>query len=190
MIISNKELQTNEQIKDSQVRLIGSDGSQIGVVSLEEALSMAGNESLDLVKIADKAQPPVCKIMDYGKYKFELAKKEKESKKNQHSMGMKEVRISMNIDTNDLNTKVNHAKRFAQAGDRIKVSMRLKGREVGHSDIGYELMNKFADLCKDFADLYKPTVMESRSLSMILTPISKSAKNSSKKSKKGSEEGI
>jgi len=189
LIISNKELQMNEQIRDSEVRLIDADGSQVGIVPIKKAMDMAAKADLDLVKIADKAKPPVCKIMDYGKYKFDMAKKEKESKKNQRTSSVKEVRISMNIDVNDLNTKVNHAKRFAEDGDKIKVSMRLKGRELGHTDIGRNLMMNFADMCKEFADLSKPVVLEGKSLSMLLAPKSKSNNQSKKSSKKGSEEG-
>lgn len=189
MIISSKELQMNEQIRDSEVRLIDADGSQVGIVPIKKARDMAAKADLDLVKIADKAKPPVCKIMDYGKYKFDMAKKEKESKKNQRTSSVKEVRISMNIDVNDLNTKVNHAKRFAEDGDKIKVSMRLKGRELGHTDIGRNLMMNFADMCKDFADLSKPVALEGKSLSMLLAPKSKSNNQSKKSSKKGSEEG-
>ena len=179
----------NEQIRDSEVRLIDADGSQVGIVPIKKAMEMAAKADLDLVKIADKAKPPVCKIMDYGKYKFDMAKKEKESKKNQRTSSVKEVRISMNIDVNDLNTKVNHAKRFAEDGDKIKVSMRLKGRELGHTDIGRNLMMNFADMCKDFADLSKPVALEGKSLSMLLAPKSKSNNQSKKSSKKGSEEG-
>lgn len=189
MIISSKELQMNEQIRDSEVRLIDADGSQVGIVTIKKAMSMAAKADLDLVKIADKAEPPVCKIMDYGKYKFDMAKKEKESKKNQRTSSVKEVRISMNIDVNDLNTKVNHARRFAEDGDKIKVSMRLKGREMGHTDIGRSLMMKFADMCADFADLSKPVALEGKSLSMLLVPKSKPTNQSKKSSKKGSEEG-
>ena len=179
----------NEQIRDSEVRLIDADGSQVGIVPIKKAMEMAAKADLDLVKIADKAKPPVCKIMDYGKYKFDMAKKEKESKKNQRTSSVKEVRISMNIDVNDLNTKVNHAKRFAEDGDKIKVSMRLKGRELGHTDIGRNLMMNFADMCKEFADLSKPVALEGKSLSMLLAPKSKSNNQSKKSSKKGSEEG-
>ncbi len=189
MIISNKELQTNEQIRDSKVRLIDADGLQVGIVPIKKAMDMAIKANLDLVKIADKAEPPVCKIMDYGKYKFDMAKKEKESKRNQRTSSVKEVRISMNIDINDLNTKVNHAKRFAEDGDKIKVSMRLKGRELGHVDIGRNLMMNFADMCREFADLSKPVALEGKSLSMLLAPKSKSNNQSKKFLKKGSEEG-
>lgn len=189
MIISNKELQTNEQIRDSEVRLIDADGLQVGIVPIKKAMDMAIKANLDLVKIADKAEPPVCKIMDYGKYKFDMAKKEKESKRNQRTSSVKEVRISMNIDINDLNTKVNHAKRFAEDGDKIKVSMRLKGRELGHVDIGRNLMMNFADMCREFADLSKPVALEGKSLSMLLAPKSKSNNQSKKFLKKGSEEG-
>lgn len=189
MNISNKELQINEQIRDPEVRLIAADGSQVGIVSLKQAMDMASRSNLDLVKIADKATPPVCKIIDYGKYKFDMAKKEKESRKNQRIATVKEVRLSMNIGENDLNTKLSQAKRFADDGDKIKVSMRLKGREMGHTDIGKDLMNKFANLCSEFADMGKSAVLEGRCLSMLLTPKSKTNNSSKNISKKGSEEG-
>lgn len=189
MIISNKELQTNEQIRDSEVRLIDADGLQVGIVPIKKAMDMAIEANLDLVKIAGKAEPPVCKIMDYGKYKFDMGKKEKESKRKQRTSSVKEVRISMNIDINDLNTKVKHAKRFAEDGDKIRVSMRLKGRELGHEDIGRNLMMNFADMCKEFSDLSKPVALEGKSLSMLLAPKSKSNNQSKKSLEKGSEEG-
>ncbi len=131
-------------------------------------------KNLDLVKIADKALPPVCKVMDYGKYKFELAKKEKESKKNQHTVEIKEVRLSLNIDTHDFDTKVGHAQRFAKSGDKIKVSIRFKGREMGHPEIGYNLMRKFAQSCEEFADVERSAKLDGRNMLMFLTPKSKS----------------
>ena len=167
--ISNKELQINENIKDAEVRVIGSDGSQLGIMPSSKALSMANNENLDLVKIAPQAVPPVCKIMNYGKYKFELAKKEKEAKKNQKIVGIKEIRLSLNIDTHDFETKVGHAMRFAQNGDKIKVTMRFKGREMGHPEIGYEIMQKFAKACSEFANVEKAAKLDGRSMLMFLT---------------------
>lgn len=126
------------------------------------------------MKIADKAVPPVCKIMDYGKYKFEIAKKEKESKKNQHMVEIKEVRLSLNIDTHDFDTKVGHAQRFAKNGDKIKVSIRFKGREMGHPEIGYSLMRKFIESCAEFADIERSAKLDGRNMLMFLTPKAKS----------------
>ncbi len=178
--ISNKELQINDGIRDAQVRLINSDGSQVGVVSIAVAKKMATEQNLDLVKIAEKAVPPVCKIIDYGKYKFELAKKEKESRKNQHVVDIKEVRLSLNIDTNDVNTKVRHAEKFIKGKDKVKVSLRFKGREMGHPEIGYELMKKFADLCSEFADIERPAKLEGRNMLMFLAPKTKQKSGNSK----------
>ncbi len=168
--ISNKELQINSEIKDAEVRLINSDGSQVGVVPLSKAMSMAKESEMDLVKIADKANPPVCKIMNYGKYKFEMAKKEKESRKNQRVIDIKEVRLSVNIDTHDFETKVGHARKFANKGAKIKVSIRFRGREFGHSEIGYDIMKKFADACAEFADIGNPAKLEGRVMLMFLVP--------------------
>ena len=191
MTISNKELQINEQITNSEVRLIGEDGSQVGVVPLAQAMKMASSADLDLVKIADKKNDaPVCKIMDYGKYKFDMAKKEKESKKKQHVASVKEIRLSMNIGENDLQVKANNAKRFAEDGNKIKVSMRLKGREMGHTDIAKELMRGFAEKCQEFVDLSKLNIaVDGRSLVMLLAPKSTKSNSSKKSSKKGSEGG-
>lgn len=184
--ISSKELQINESIRDPEVRLINSNGNQEGIVPIAKALAIAEESGLDLVKIAGKANPPVCKIMDYGKYKFEIAKKEKEAKKNQRVIEIKEVRLSLRIADNDFNTKVNYAKGFADAGNKIKVSVRFKGREKDHPEIGYELMEKFKDACKYFAGINGSVKVEGRSLSMILDPQKKINDNSLKK---GSEAG-
>ena len=186
LIISSKELQINESIRDAEVRLINSNGNQEGIVPISKALAMAEESNLDLVKIADKAKPPVCKIMDYGKYKFEIAKKEKEAKKNQRVIDVKEVRLSLRIAENDFNTKVNYAKGFAESGNKIKVSVRFKGREKDHPEIGYELMERFKEACKYFAGINGSVKVEGRSLSMILDPHKKINNNSLKK---GSEAG-
>ncbi|MDE7037587.1 MAG: translation initiation factor IF-3, partial [Lachnospiraceae bacterium] len=122
----------NGQIRDKEVRLIGEDGEQKGIMPIKEAMRLAQEAELDLVKIAPKAQPPVCKIIDYGKYRYELARKEKEAKKKQKTVEVKEVRLSPNIDTNDLNTKVNNAKKFISKGNKVKITLRFRGREMAH----------------------------------------------------------
>lgn len=168
--ISSKELQINEGIKDKELRLIDSDGSQLGVVSIEKALNLAAERNLDLVKIAPQADPVVCKIMDYGKYRFEQAKREKEAKKNQRVMELKEIRLSLNIDTHDFNTKLKHAARFINDGNKIKVSIRFRGREMGHPEIGYDIMNRFSEECSEFANIEKPAKLDGRNMLMFLAP--------------------
>ncbi len=168
--ISNKELQINEQIRDKEVRLIGPDGVQMGIVSSETALSVAMEHNLDLVKIAPQAVPPVCKVINYGKYRFEQAKREKEAKKNQHVMDIKEIRLSLNIDTHDFNTKLKHASRFIASGNKVKVSIRFRGREMGHPELGTEIMDKFASECSDFASVEKPAKLDGRNMLMFLAP--------------------
>lgn len=170
MNISSKELQTNEEIRDKEVRLIGPDGSQMGIVSASKALSIATEHNLDLVKIAPQAVPPVCKIINYGKYRFEQAKREKEAKKNQHVTDVKEIRLSLNIDTHDFNTKLKHASRFISSGNKVKVSIRFRGREMGHPELGNEIMDKFANACSDFASVEKPAKLDGRSMLMFLAP--------------------
>jgi translation initiation factor IF-3 len=150
------------------VRVIGADGSQLGVMSSNEALSLASNINLDLVKIAPGALPPVCKVMDYGKYRFELSKKGKEAKKNQHITEIKEIRLSCNIDTNDFNTKVNSALKFLNNGEKVKVSIRFKGREVSHPEIGHDLMKKFAEICSECSNIEKPAKLDGRNMLMFL----------------------
>lgn len=150
--------------------MIDSDGSQLGIVSIEEALKKAAARDLDLVKIAPNAQPPVCKILDYGKYRFEQAKREKEARKSQKVIEVKEIRLGLNIDVHDFNTKAKQAKRFIGNGDKVKVSIRFRGREMGHPEIGLETMNRFAEACTEFAAVEKPAKMEGRNMLMFLAP--------------------
>ena len=163
------ELMINEQIRDKEVRVIGEDGEQLGIMSAKEALKLAQEADLDLVKIAPTAKPPVCKIIDYGKYRYEQARKEKEAKKKQKTVDVKEVRLSPNIDTNDLNTKVNSAKKFIQKGDKVKVTLRFRGRELAHMQTSKHILDDFADMMKDVAVVEKPAKLEGRSISMVLT---------------------
>ena len=159
----------NGQIRDKEVRVIGENGEQLGIMSSREAMKLAQEAELDLVKIAPKAQPPVCKIIDYGKYRYELARKEKEAKKKQKTVEVKEVRISPNIDTNDLNTKVNNAKKFIAKGNKVKVTLRFRGREMAHMQQSKHILDDFAALLEDVAVVEKPAKMEGRSMSMVLT---------------------
>ena len=159
----------NEQIRDKEIRLIGEDGEQLGIMSTREAMKLAAEAELDLVKIAPTAKPPVCKIIDYGKYKYELTRKEKEAKKKQKTVDIKEVRLSPNIDTNDLNTKVNNAKKFIQKGNKVKVTLRFRGREMAHMQTSKHILDDFAEMLKDIAVVEKPTKLEGRSISMVLT---------------------
>lgn len=159
----------NEQIRDKEVRLIGPDGEQIGVMSSKEAYFKAKDAGLDLVKISPNAKPPVCKIVDYGKYRYEQTRKAKVAKKKQRTVETKEIRLSPNIDTNDLNTKVNQTKKFLQKGNKIKVSLRFRGREMAHKDVGREILNSFYEQLKDVAVVDKPAKMEGRSMVMFLS---------------------
>ena len=168
--ISKKELSINEEIRDKEVRVIDADGSQLGVMTSVDALKRALELDLDLVKIAPMSVPPVCKILDYGKFKFEQAKRDKEAKKNQHIVDIKEIRLSLNIDTHDFETKANHAFRFLIDGDKVKVSIRFKGRQLGHPHIGIEIMNRFAEYCSEHCTVEKPAKMEGRSMLMFLAP--------------------
>ena len=170
LVISNKELQINEEIRDKELRIIDSDGSQLGFMSSTQALELAESKNLDLVKIAPQASPPVCKIMDYGKYRFEQAQREKEAKKNQRVVDIKEIRLSLNIDVHDFNTKLNHAKKFIKNGDKVKVSIRFRGREMGHPELGYDTMNKFADAISEVANVEKAAKLEGRNMLMFLAP--------------------
>ena len=165
--ISN--LMINEQIRDKEVRLIGPDGEQLGIMSAREAMAKAQEAELDLVKIAPQAKPPVCKIIDYGKYRYELARKEKEAKKKQKTIDVKEVRLSPNIETNDLYTKVNNAKKFISKGNKVKVTLRFRGREMAHVQQSKHILDDFAQMLGDIAVIEKPAKMEGRSMSMVLT---------------------
>ncbi|HJA25090.1 MAG TPA: translation initiation factor IF-3 [Candidatus Fournierella merdigallinarum] len=164
-----KEIEINEAIRDREVRLIDADGTQLGVVSGREALRLAQEKDLDLVKIAPQAQQPGCKILDYGKYRFEQQKREKEAKKNQKVIEIKEIRLSLNIDTNDFNTKVNQAEKFLKAGHKIKVSIRFRGREMAHTNLGLEVQKRFAEALPD-AQVDKPPKLEGRSMQMFMSP--------------------
>ena len=166
----SKELEINGQIRDREVRLIGADGEQKGVVSIQVAMRAAEEAGLDLVKIAPQAVPPVCKVLDYGKYRFEQQKKEKEAKKNQKVVEVKETRLSLNIDTNDFNTKLKNGQKFLQGGDRLKVTIRFRGREMAHTNIGEQLLRDFAAKCADIANLDKQPKLEGRNMSMFLSP--------------------
>ena len=158
----------NEQIRDREIRLIGEDGEQLGIMSAREAMKIAQEAELDLVKIAPAAKPPVCKIIDYGKYKYEQARKEKEAKKNQKTVEVKEVRLSPNIDTNDLNTKINNAKKFISKGNKVKVTLRFRGREMAHVQQSKHILDDFAETLADVAVVEKPAKMEGRAMSMVL----------------------
>ena len=168
--IANAVHQINEEILDKEVRLIGDQGEQLGIMSVEEALRIATEHELDLVKIAPGSNPPVCKIMDYGKFRFEQAKKEKEAKKNQRVIEIKEIRMSPGIDTNDFNTKLKNAQKFLNDGDRVKVSVRFRGREMAHTEIGTVLLKDFANQCAEIANMDKAPKLEGRNMSMFLSP--------------------
>ena len=169
-LIANAVHQINEEILDKEVRLIGDEGEQLGIMSSAEALKIAEERELDLVKIAPGSNPPVCKIMDYGKYRFEQTKKEKEAKKNQRVIEIKEIRMSPGIDTNDFNTKLKNGQKFLADGNRLKVSVRFRGREMAHTEIGAELLKDFAAKCADIANMDKAPKLEGRNMSMFLSP--------------------
>ena len=162
------ELMINEQIKDKEVRLIGPDGEQLGIVSSREALKRAEEAELDLVKIAPKAKPPVCKILDYGKYRYELARKEKEAKKKQKTVEVKEIRLSPNIEANDLNTKMNSARKFLAKGNTVKITLRFRGREMAHMNSSKHILDDIAKELEEVAVVEKAPKVEGRSVSMVL----------------------
>mgnify|MGYP002512433610 CR=1 FL=1 len=163
------ELMINEQIRDKEVRLIGENGEQLGIMSSREAMQLAREAELDLVKIAPTAKPPVCKIIDYGKFRYEQARKEKEAKKKQKVIEIKEVRLSPNIDTNDLNTKTSAARKFLEKGDKVKVTLRFRGREMAHMSKSRHILDDFAEVLSDIAVVDKPSKVEGRSMVMFLT---------------------
>ena len=162
--------QLNEDIRDSEIRLIGSTGEQLGIMSAAQAQRIADEQGLDLVKISPQATPPVCKLMDYGKFRFEQGKREKEAKKNQHVVEIKESRMSPGIDVGDFNTKLKNAQKFLADGNRVKVSVRFRGREMAHTDIGKDLLVRFAEQCAEVATLDKEPKLEGRSMSIFLSP--------------------
>jgi len=179
------ELMINEQIRDREVRLIGQDGEQLGVMPITEAMKLAREAELDLVKIAPTAKPPVCKIIDYGKYRYEQARKEKEAKKKQKTIEIKEVRLSPNIDENDLNTKVNAARKFIEKGNKVKVTLRFRGREMAHVQSSKQILDVFSERMADVAVVDKAPKMEGRSMTMFLTETSRAAAKRFKKTGTG-----
>ena len=158
----------NEQIRDKEVRLIGADGEQLGIVSSKEAQKIADDAGLDLVKIAPNAKPPVCKVIDYGKYRYELARNEKDAKKKQKTVELKEIRLSPNIDTNDLNTKMNAAKKFLAKGNKVKITLRFRGREMAHMNQSKHILDDIAENLADVAVVEKAPKIEGRSIGMVL----------------------
>lgn len=168
MNISTKETQINEAIRDKEVRVIDTDGTQLGVMPIADAMKLAEEKNTDLVKIAPQAKPPVCKIMDYGKYRFEQSKREKEARKNQRVIEVKEVRLSLNIDTHDFETKANQAIKFLKGGNRVKVSIRFRGREMAHPENGLVTMSNFADAVKEYGTVEKQAKLEGRQMLMFI----------------------
>ncbi|HHQ5497164.1 translation initiation factor IF-3 [Clostridioides difficile] len=160
----------NEQIKDKEIRVLSQTGEQLGVMPTKEAQAMANSKNLDLVQISPNANPPVCKIMDYGKFRYEQARKEKEAKKKQKTIVVKEVRLRPGIEQNDLNTKANNAIKFLKKGDKVKVELRFRGRELGHKDIGKEVMLKFLDIIKEFGEPTKAPAFEGNNMVVIIDP--------------------
>ena len=160
----------NEGIRARELRLISDNGDQLGVKTKQEALKMAEDANLDLVLVAPKAKPPVAKIMDYGKYRFELQKKQREARKKQKVVNIKEVRLSPTIDTNDFNTKMKNARKFLSKGDKVKVSIRFKGRAITHKDIGRDVLNRFAEATEDVATVESKAKMDGRSMFLMLAP--------------------
>ena len=170
LTIAKFDHQLNEEICDKELRVIGEDGTQLGIMSAEQANALADEQGLDLVKISPNAVPPVCRIMDYSKYCFDQRKREKEAKKNQKVVEVKEIRMSPSIDTNDFNTKVKAAQKFLADGNRVKVSVRFRGREMAHTNLGEKLLMDFAEACSEIANMEKNPKLEGRFMAMFLTP--------------------
>lgn len=187
-VIANEVNLINDEIQEKEIRLIGSDGEQMGLMSSAEAQKIADEQDLDLVMISPNAKPPVCKIMDYGKFRFEQNKKVKEAKKNQHVMDVKEIRMSPGIGENDFNTKLKNGQKFLADGDRVKVSVRFRGREMAHTNIGEKLLRDFAEKCADIANLDKEPKLEGRSMSIFLSPKSQNQLKKEQKAKKQAAE--
>ena len=184
-VIIIKELQINEQIRDKEVRLIGADGSQLGIFSAYNAQKIADEAHLDLVKMSPNAVPPVCKVMDYGKYRYEQSKKEKEAKKNQKIVELKEIRLSMTIDDGDLNTKAKTAAKFLKEGNKVKVSLRMRGRQMVYVNEGIAVVLKFAELLTEVAVIEKKPVAEGRFISMVIAPVGTKATTHTKQTLNG-----
>ena len=170
MKINTNDLMINEEIRDREVRVIGQDGEQLGIMATSAALALAEEKQLDLVKIAPQAKPPVCKIMDYGKYRFEQSKREREMRKNQKVIVIKEVQLSATIEEHDIDVKFRAAQKFLADGNKVTVSIRFRGRQIAHSDIGLDVMKDFAERCKDCAVVERKPLMEGRNMTMVLAP--------------------
>ncbi|NLL17538.1 MAG: translation initiation factor IF-3 [Clostridia bacterium] len=166
----SKDLRVNEEIRAREVRLVGSDGEQLGIMPVREALKVAGEHNMDLVEVAPNAKPPVCRIMDYGKYKFEQSKREREARKKQKVINIKEVKFRLGIEEHDFQVKARNAIRFLQAGDKVKVTVMFRGREISHSDLGRNICQKLANQLQDIASVEKPPNVEGRNMTMILVP--------------------
>ena len=169
--ISAKEMTINEEIRFKEVRVVGVDGEAVGIMSSDAALKLAYDQGYDLVLMAPQAQPPVCRIMDYGKFRFERDKKEKEAKKKQQTVELKEIQLSCRIDTHDFETKARHAQKFLESGNKVRVVMRFKGREMSHVSIGQEIMKKFQDSCSELGSVDKAPVLDGRIMSMVISPL-------------------
>lgn len=168
-VISIKEFPINEEIKFPQVRVMDAENNKLGIMSSKDALKMAQERNLDLVLIAPTAQPPVCRIIDYGKFRFEQAKREKEARKNQKIVEVKEVKLTVNTDVHDFNTKVGHAVRFITGGDKCKVTIRFRGREMAHTNLGTDMLDRFVEACAEVAVVEKPAKLEGKNMSLVLT---------------------
>lgn len=168
--IASKDHAINEEIRDSEVRVVGADGSQLGIMSSKEALRLAAEQNMDLVRIAPQATPPVCKIMDYGKFKFEQQKREKEARKNQKVVEIKEIRLSINIGDHDFETKLGHARKFLEEGNKVKASIRFRGREMARASMGGDVMKRFAEALADYGTVDKEPKLEGRSMQMFIAP--------------------
>ena len=179
-IATTKELSINEEIRATEIRVVDADGSQLGIMKTQDARKLAYEKGLDLVEMAPGAQPPVCRIMDFGKFRFEKEKKKKEAKKKQQKIDIKEIQLSCRIDTHDFETKLNHARRFLTAGNKVKVSVRFKGREMNHTAIGLEVINKLGEACTDIGTIEKPAVLDGRQMIMFLAPKSATPAKSKK----------
>ena len=167
----DKENLLNEEITAKEVRLIGADGETLGIMSADKALEIAYDQGMDLVMMSAQAVPPVCKIMDYGKFRFEREKREKEAKKKQQTVELKEIQLSCRIDTHDFETKVNHARRFLTDGNKVRVVMKFKGREMSHMHIGREILDKFEEACSELGAVDKKPVLDGRFMSMVISPV-------------------
>ncbi len=185
---NTKELSINEQIRAKEVRVIDADGAQLGILATKKALDMAYDKGLDLVEIAPTSVPPVCRIMDYGKYRFDKEKKEKEQKKKQQTVELKEVQLSCRIDTHDFETKLNHALKFLSQGHKVKVSVKFKGREMAHTEIGLEVIKKFGEACTEIGVIEKQPALDGRQMLMFIAPKSASPAKKSKEPKEPKEQ--